>query len=62
MDLKPLQVYETHGSETFAADLAEALRNANEKWAGRVMDRVRHPLCAPAHEGESRVYDASAVY
>ena len=51
----PLQVYETHGSETFAADLAAAVRGASEKRAGGVMDRVRHPLCLPAHASESRV-------
>lgn len=46
----PLQVYQTHGSETFAADLAEALRGGR---AGRVLDR--------GHEGESHAGRCSAL-
>lgn len=56
----PLQVYETHGSETFAADLAEALHGASERRMGRVLDRVRHPLAPPVHESESHVHYCAA--
>ncbi|KZT65088.1 tetrapyrrole biosynthesis, uroporphyrinogen III synthase [Daedalea quercina L-15889] len=52
--VEPLQVYETHGSDTFDADLAEAIRGVEggegEKGrAERVLGKVLHSTSEPAH-------------
>ena len=59
---EPLQVYETHGSATFGADLKEAIHGAREEGekgrAERVLGRVLHPMTEPAHSGMSPLLHA----
>jgi len=55
----PVQVYETHGSSTFGADLEEALTGkgrVEEGKAERMLEKVLHPTSSPTHSVPARCW------